>query len=78
MVLHEFYTLNSEQFQEQIFGLFNMLQSQDEVEGSGLGLALVRKLVGRYEGKISVQSNPAIQRGTVFTFDWPIHIAPMP
>ena len=58
----------------RFFELFNMLQSQDEVEGSGLGLALVRKLVSRYDGKISVLSDPTIQRGTQFSFDWPMHI----
>ncbi len=59
-------------FQNQIFELFNMLTSHDEVEGSGLGLALVRKLVSRYEGSISVQSDPDKKTGTLFIFDWPV------
>jgi len=62
-----------EQYLEQIFELFNMLPTQDDVEGSGLGLALVRKLVNRYGGVITAVSNPTRQRGTEFRFDWPIH-----
>lgn len=61
------------EYQEQIFGLFNKLESQDKVEGSGLGLALVRKLVMRYGGEVIIESNPSIQRGTVFSFDWPMY-----
>lgn len=67
-----------EQYLEQIFELFNMLQTQDEVEGSGLGLALVRKLVNRYGGVITAVSNPTRQRGTEFRFDWPIHVTNTP
>ena len=60
------------QYHDQIFELFQRLQSQDIVEGSGLGLSLVRKLVERHGGKISVISNPAVARGTTFKFDWPV------
>ncbi|MEE9320178.1 MAG: ATP-binding protein [Granulosicoccus sp.] len=59
-------------YHDQIFGLFKRLQSQDIVEGSGLGLSLVRKLVERHGGKIEVFSNPADSRGTTFIFDWPV------
>lgn len=61
-----------EKFQAQIFDLFSRLQSQDDVEGSGLGLALVQKLVGRYGGTISISSNPQVQRGAELRFDWPV------
>ena len=60
------------QYHQQIFGLFKTLKSRDEVEGSGLGLSLINKLVERYGGKVTVSSNPALKRGTVFQFDWPI------
>lgn len=59
------------EYQEQIFDLFRRLKSQDVIEGSGLGLSLVRKLVERHGGSIAVTSDPAIARGTTFTFDWP-------
>jgi len=59
------------QYQEQIFGLFKRLQSQDAVEGSGLGLSLVQKLIKRHGGSIAVVSDPDTARGTRFVFDWP-------
>jgi len=60
------------EYHEKIFGLFQTLQSRDVIEGSGLGLSLVSRLVSRYEGVISVESDPAHTRGTVFRFDWPV------
>lgn len=61
-----------QEYQERIFGLFNRLKPPDEVEGSGLGLALIRKLVKRYNGTITVVSNPSIAPGSTFIFDWPV------
>jgi signal transduction histidine kinase len=46
------------EYQERIFGLFQRLQSQDEVEGSGIGLALVRKIVQRRGGSVHLESEP--------------------
>lgn len=57
------------QYHEQIFRLFERLKPQDEVEGSGMGLALVRKLVERQGGTIRVESSGG--RGTTFRFTWP-------
>ena len=59
-------------FHDKIFGLFATLQSKDIVEGSGLGLSMVRKLVERYEGRIEVVSDPECARGTTFAFDLPM------
>jgi signal transduction histidine kinase len=54
---------------ERIFGLFNRLSSQDTVEGTGIGLALVKKLVERQGGHVSVRSAPG--EGATFSFTWP-------
>lgn len=42
-------------YHEKIFGLFDQLNP--DVEGSGLGLALVKRIVEMYQGKIWVESN---------------------
>ncbi|NNE81636.1 MAG: HAMP domain-containing protein [Silicimonas sp.] len=56
-------------FQDKIFKLFKTLQSRDQVEGSGLGLALVNKLIERLDGTLAVHSNAPNQRGSKFVFE---------
>jgi light-regulated signal transduction histidine kinase (bacteriophytochrome) len=57
------------QFFEKIFGMFQTLRRRDEVEGSGIGLALVRRIVALYGGTVAVSCPES--RGTTFTFTWP-------
>ncbi|MXQ06721.1 HAMP domain-containing protein [Alphaproteobacteria bacterium GH1-50] len=64
------------QYQDQIFELFSTLQSRDRVEGSGLGLAMVERLIGQLDGQIELVSNPEQSRGSVFILRIPI--SPMP
>lgn len=47
-----------QEHQEKIFDAFVRLQSQDKVEGSGLGLAMIKKLLEKIKGTISIQSSP--------------------
>jgi signal transduction histidine kinase len=54
---------------QRIFGLFNRLTSRDKVEGAGIGLALVKKLVERHGGQVFVRS--ALGEGATFGFTWP-------
>ncbi len=58
-------------FQERVFGMFQTLKPRDELEGSGMGLALIKKIVETYGGNISVYSEG---RGCRFTFTWPCTI----
>lgn len=63
------------EFHEKIFVLFQTLQSRDVVEGTGLGLALVQKLVLSLDGSIDVVSDPRKQRGTTITVTLPTAVA---
>jgi len=58
-----------ERFQEKIFQLFQTLKPRDRVEGSGMGLALVRRLVEWQGGQVRVESEKD-KRGTTFVFTW--------
>jgi PAS domain S-box-containing protein len=58
-----------EEYREAIFEMFKTLKPRDEVEGSGMGLALVRKIVGRAGGRCGV--DPVAERGSHFWFEWP-------
>jgi PAS domain S-box-containing protein len=58
------------QFHDKIFQLFQTLKRRDEVEGSGMGLALVKKLVEQQDSCITVHSQ-GNGTGTDFRFRWP-------
>jgi signal transduction histidine kinase len=62
------------QFHQRIFGIFQTLRPRDEVEGSGIGLALVKRLVEMRGGVIQIES--ALGEGATFRFTWPKHTAP--
>jgi len=57
------------EYHERIFEMFKTLKPRDEIEGSGMGLAIIKKLIERQGGKIWVDSQ-AGRRGTSFIFDW--------
>jgi PAS domain S-box-containing protein len=57
------------EYQERIFGIFQTLQARDKVEGTGIGLALVRKIVETHGGEVWVDSEPG--GGATFRFTWP-------
>ncbi len=58
------------EYQERIFGLFQTLQPRDDKEASGMGLAVVRRMVETVGGRVWVESNPE-ERWTRFSFSWP-------
>lgn len=53
------------------FQMFQTLQPRDRVEGSGLGLALVKRLVERSGGSVRLESPTLEGRGTTIRFTWP-------
>jgi signal transduction histidine kinase len=57
------------EFHDRVFQIFQTLKSRDEVEGSGMGLALVKKTVEAHGGNVTLESSGG--RGTTFRFTWP-------
>jgi PAS domain S-box-containing protein len=58
------------EYKENIFGLFKRLHTSDEYSGTGIGLAICRRIVDRYHGRIWVESE--LGQGSTFRFTLPI------
>lgn len=57
------------EYHERIWGIFQTLAARDKVEGTGVGLALVQKVVESRGGAVAVDSEPG--HGATFRFTWP-------
>ena len=55
-------------FHEKAMEMFQTLQPRDQVEGSGMGLAIIKKIVEHYKGYISINSDG--KRGTTINIHW--------
>jgi PAS domain S-box-containing protein len=57
------------QYWEKVFGIFRCLQARDKAPGSGMGLAICRKIVTRHDGRIWIESTHG--EGTTVYFTLP-------
>jgi PAS domain S-box-containing protein len=57
------------QYHDRIFGIFQTLEARDKVEGTGIGLSLVKKIVEYRGGRVWVESEEGA--GATFRFTWP-------
>jgi light-regulated signal transduction histidine kinase (bacteriophytochrome) len=55
---------------DRIFEIFRRLHAQQDIPGTGIGLAVVRRVVHRHGGDIELESAPG--EGTTFTFTIPV------
>jgi PAS domain S-box-containing protein len=60
-----------QQYAEKIFVVFQRLHGRGEYEGTGVGLAVCRRITDRHQGTIVAQSEPG--RGATFTVTLPVH-----
>ncbi|MGC4038362.1 MAG: ATP-binding protein [Chitinophagaceae bacterium] len=58
------------QYHEKIFELFQTLREKGEKESTGLGLAIIKKIIEDVGGSIEVHS--ALGEGATFRFTWPV------
>lgn len=60
----------AKEYHDRIFVIFQTLQERDAVESTGVGLAIVKKIIEWQGGSIQITSEET--KGATFTFTWPI------
>lgn len=61
-----------EKYLDKIFIMFERLHTKDEYQGTGIGLAVCKKIIGHLSGEINVKSAPG--KGTSFMIRFPANI----
>ena len=56
------------EYQEKIWGIFQRLEASDKIEGAGIGLSVVKKIIESRGGRIWVESE--VGAGATFYFTW--------
>ncbi len=62
------------EYQEKIFQIFQRVPNQLKVEGTGIGLSIVKKIVGLNGGEVWVKSEEG--KGSQFFVQWPMNTLP--
>ncbi|MEJ7759339.1 MAG: PAS domain S-box protein [Gemmatimonadaceae bacterium] len=57
------------QYHDRIFAIFHTLEARDKVEGTGIGLSVVKKMVESKGGRVWLESDVGL--GSTFHFTWP-------
>jgi len=61
-----------QEYEDKIFLPFNKLHSREEFDGTGIGLAICKKIIDHHNGRISVKSE--VEKGSTFCLHLPVNV----
>ena len=64
------------EYRDKVFGIFKRLHASEQFEGTGIGLAICKKIADYYHGEIRIKGNQP--KGTIFQFILPAEMVSSP